>query len=126
MKDPQMSNKVYLSNSDVIHLASDLAESLPSHCKVYGIPRGGVPVAYLLRSYRGINVTSTPEEADILVDDIIDSGVTASEWGDRYGKPVRALVDRVSLQANGLTARSYLTGWLVFPWEGDAEGGHRR
>lgn len=117
-----MTNKVHLTNGDIRVLAEELAASLPQHCKVYGIPRGGVPVSYILRSYRGIEVANTPEEADILVDDIIDSGVTAGEWGDRYEKPVRALIDRVNLQANGPTARSYLTGWLVFPWESDGEG----
>lgn len=122
MKETKMTNKVHLTNAAVTALAAELASSLPSHCRVYGIPRGGVPVAYMLRGMNGITVADTPEEAEILVDDIIDSGVTAAEWGERYAKPVRALVDRVNHHANGSTARNYLTGWLVFPWESDSEG----
>lgn len=122
MKDLKMTDKTYLSNSDVTAMAAELASSIPAGAKVYGIPRGGVPVAYLLAGYNGIHVVNEPNDADLLVDDIIDSGITAGEWGDRYCKPVRALIDRCNPETNGATARRFLTGWLVFPWEGDAEG----
>lgn len=115
-------NKVYLTNAAITALAVELAEKLPASARVYGIPRGGIPVAYMLRGINGITVADTPEEAEYLVDDIIDSGVTAAHWEEKCGKPVYALVDRATPANNGPVAKRYLTGWLIFPWEGEAEG----
>lgn len=115
-------NKVYLTNATITALAVELAEKLPACARVYGIPRGGIPVAYMLRGINGITIADTPEEAEYLVDDIIDSGVTAAHWEEKYGKLVYALVDRATPANNGTVAKRYLTGWLIFPWEGEAEG----
>lgn len=115
-------NKVYLTNAVITALAVELAEKLPACARVYGIPRGGIPVAYMLRGINGITIADTPEEAEYLVDDIIDSGVTAAHWEEKCGKPVYALVDRAAPANNGPVANRYLTGWLVFPWEGNEDG----
>ena len=86
---------------------------LPSGTRtVYGIPRGGAIVAGLLRQ-RGVRVTDA-DEADVIVDDIIDSGDTARRYAARYGKPIAALIDK---------EREGLAGvWVEFPWEGGRHG----
>lgn len=77
--------------------------------KVYGVPRGGCAVAALL----GIPVDD-PSEADIICDDLIDSGRTRAEWEQRFPtKPFVALYDKT---------KEPDLGWLVFPWEETAEG----
>ena len=90
--------------------------SPPRNCAkiaVYGVPRGGVPVAYLFAHYPGYFVTDDPTMADLIVDDIIDSGATR----ERYRKtnpntPFVALVERKVGEGGP---------WIVFPWEGTEE-----
>ncbi len=79
--------------------------------KVYPVPRGGIPVVYLLQQYHeGIQIASCPEEADCIVDDLIDSGATMSKFPN---KGFYALYDK-RIEKN--------LGWLVFPWEGSSAG----
>lgn len=85
----------------------DRAAKLPQG-KAYGVPRGGVYAALL----HG-NVAETPEEADFIVDDIVDSGRTRDRWLERIAKPFYALVNKTNGDA-GL-------GWIQFPWEVEAE-----
>lgn len=71
---------------------------------VYGIPRGGAVVAGLLYR-REIHTAASPESADALVDDLVDSGRTAQRWTELTGKRLYPLVTKQ-------------TGdWIVFPWE---------
>jgi len=81
--------------------------------KCYPIPRGGVPAAFaLLAVDPGIEIASTPEEADFFLDDIIDSGATMEHWCDSYpGKPFLALVDKTTATDD--------EAWYLFPWEKD-------
>lgn len=79
----------------------DLISSLPEG-KMWGVPRGGAIVAGL--SGRG---TDKIDEADFIVDDIIDSGKTMLKYKE-YNIPFVALIDKRS--------RPDL-GWVVFPWE---------
>ncbi len=76
--------------------------------RMYGVPRGGAIVAGL--SGRAVE---SPEDADFIVDDIIDSGRTRDFWMTKTGKPFVALVDKTASQKE--------TGWIQFPWE--HEGG---
>src|SRR5579864_8205247 len=69
--------------------------------KCYGVPRGGTFVAAMTS-----NAVDTYEEADYLVDDIIDSGETAEKWTNLTRKPFFSLVSK----DEGL-------GWVEFPWE---------
>lgn len=73
--------------------------------RLWGVPRGGAIVAGLT----GRAVDSI-DEADAIVDDIVDSGATASRYAE-YGKPFWALVDKRSF------AIGRHVGWVRFPWE---------
>jgi len=125
-------NKIKVSHFMIESMVRHIASTLRTHAlyetekpiRVYGIPRGGVSVAYLLSKYTGILLAETPNDADIFVDDISDSGDTAREWTLRHGKPVIALVDRSQRDSpyNGKAAKDLLdAGWLVFPWESSDE-----
>ena len=52
--------------------------------KGWGIPRGGAIVAGMARRY-GAVIVGTPQEAELALDDVIDSGATAKATLDRYG-----------------------------------------
>jgi GTP cyclohydrolase I len=70
--------------------------------RVYGVPRGGCAIAPLF----GIPVDS-PDEADLIVDDLIDSGATRDRFAASHPcTPFLALFERRSGDA-----------WLAFPWE---------
>lgn len=123
-------NKIYLNNSQIVKLARHLVSVIRSehdeHVIVYGVPRGGVPVAYLVAAMSNgtISVANTPEEATVFVDDLVDSGATARKWQAKYpGKEFYALLDKDNPHSpcNGVDARDLLIAgnWLVFPWEGD-------
>jgi len=94
-----------------------IAHRMRMPVKIYGIPRGGMVIAGLL-SHEVNSLAENVDEAEIIVDDIIDSGTTASDWARRFGKPVFALVNkRDNIEDSKL-------GWVVFPWErGDQEQG---
>ena len=116
-------NKVILMNRDVFDLASQLACRLPlirkpGPLKAFGIPRGGIPAAYALTACCSHVITTDDlYEADIFIDDIIDSGATLQKWCDEYpGKPFYALIDKT-------VPGPFQKAWVVFPWEGTAENG---
>lgn len=52
-------------------------------------------------------IVSKSEEADFILDDIIDSGATRA----KYTQPFYALIEKVNKEE-----------WIIFPWEGDAVG----
>ena len=82
--------------------------------KVFGVPRGGIPVAYMLTSMYPsyFTLVETPEEAEVFVDDIIDSGSTMQRYCDEHpGKPFFALIDKTNEN------EQYVNDWVVFPWE---------
>jgi GTP cyclohydrolase I len=80
---------------------------LDKNLKYYGVPRGGQPIAAML------NPVDTPEEADVIIDDLIDSGSTKENY-KKYGKPFVGLFDKQ-------TEDEFKDKWLVFPWENKNE-----
>jgi GTP cyclohydrolase I len=93
-------------------------------CLVYGVPRGGVFAALVFKTAaekRGwvVELASTPERADFILDDLIDSGATCERYRKLAPrKPFLSLFDKRTLPDP--------TTWLVFPWEqeeGDPTGG---
>ena len=71
--------------------------------KYYGVPRGGAYISAML------NPVDNPEEADIIIDDIIDSGATKKKF-EKYNKPFIALFDK---------QKNPNLGWIQFPWENE-------
>ena len=91
--------------------------------KYFGVPRGGIPIAYLLAGMTDGKLVDTAEEADIIVDDIIDSGATRLRYP---GKKFIALVSReivpsAVVAAGQTVAGAHLNDWVVFPWEQSPE-----
>lgn len=89
---------------------------LPQFVFLYGIPRGGVFAACLIGAdlnERGLpyRMVEAPEEADVFIDDVIDSGKTREEYKTKYGIPFLALVDKRGED------KEWKNKWIVFPWE---------
>ncbi len=115
-----------LTHAAITNLIVVLAQKIrlwrPSSCdllKVYPIPRGGIPVAYLLLAYVLSTIVDDPAVADIFVDDLIDSGRTRDRFAKEYpGKPFFALIDKTSR----IPMPEKASGWVTFPWEVTADG----
>lgn len=73
---------------------------------LYGVPRGGVPVALYIHAKTGWKIVPHPILANVIVDDLIDSGRTRQKYS-YAGKIFVALIDK--------HVDKY--GWVVFPWE---------
>jgi len=80
--------------------------------KIYGVPRGGVYVASMVKALflKDVLVMKSPENADIIFDDIVDSGATKKQYKDKHNKPFFDLVSCLTDIKKG--------EWIVFPWEG--------
>lgn len=114
-----------LTNEDVLFLAGKVAHLIgltfevaatSRKIKVYGIPRGGIPAMYAVIAncnYLGAMMSvNDPEDADLFIDDIIDSGETMRKFCDQHpGKPFFALIDKTDPNCQ------FMDDWIVFPWE---------
>lgn len=87
----------------------------------YPVPRGGIPVAYALGEcgrVRGllVNIVDTPEEADFILDDLIDSGATRDKYSESHPSILfLALISKPYYRE--LDPDHELCSWLIFPWE---------
>jgi GTP cyclohydrolase I len=96
---------VVLSWEDIERLARPLRKEFGG-AQVYGVPRGGCTVAALVGE-----PTGRPQDAEVIVDDLIDSGATRKHYAESHpGIPFRALIDK-------RTSRTYGGRWVMFPWE---------
>ena len=109
--------KIYLTHQDVAGMVQDVAEAIVEHVdrpyqklNIFPVPRGGVPVAYhLLKFFPNANIVDMACNADVIVDDLIDSGATMEEWG-MASTPFLTLIDKRGHP-------TYEGRWIVFPWE---------
>ena len=108
-------------NEQKVHdLCTQLTRRLPQlekYSYVYGVPRGGVIPAKIVAMIIGAKVTENPECADLIVDDIIDSGRTRDQHCKKYGARFEALVDKTSKEFQ-YPPRT----WITFPWEINEDG----
>ncbi len=84
---------------------------------LYGVPRGGifaaqaVKYAFGTRACCSVFIVEEAEQADVIVDDIIDSTKTALRYLEKYpDKPFLALINKG-------TDNRYRNQWVSFPWE---------
>lgn len=90
----------------------EFADGKVNGLRAYAVPRGGIPAALAVGRYVNLTLVDNPDYADMIIDDLIDTGATAQRYP---GKPFFALVDK----------RTWEHGddWVVWPWEGSAVGG---
>lgn len=114
--------KKILSHGDVADLVYYCAQTIitlmqgSGTIKIWPVPRGGVPVAYMLGNHiTNMQIVESPHDADIILDDIVDSGITKKRYNDEYPNATfYALIDK-QLECE------FKDHWVVFPWEMDDE-----
>lgn len=86
-------------------------QPFPKEYRLYGVPRGGIPVAYLVSGFiPGAVVVDKVEQSNVVIDDIVDSGTTRRRYTDEYNLPFLDL-------ARFLEEPHKSNQWIVFPWE---------
>lgn len=123
-----MSNKIEISyerlQADVHTLSKKINKD--NYTGIYGIPRGGVPIAALLSAHLGLPLVDGITEDTLVVDDLVDSGKTLEAYHDYdtavlYTKPHSPEIATYSVEE--------LDGWVEFPYEDtntDVEENFRR
>lgn len=111
-------NKKYITHTDVQQAVYRMSQRIKTHANpdlgllfnIYPVPRGGIPIAYHLLQYieNGV-IVSTPEEADVIVDDLIDSGKTSDLYEGSY--------PHIPFFAAFIKPENERSVWYVFPWE---------
>lgn len=95
----------------------------PAGQKVYGIPTGGTRLAELIKHLKSdTTLVDKPEEASLIVDDLVDSGKTFREWRGRFpGKEMYFAYAKFGMQnCTHVTVGEYThkpKQWLTFPWD---------
>ena len=110
-----LSDRLQAMADDLLELAEKRGRD---YLTVYAVPRAGVHVLHYLTVYTQLRPTllpmGTPEGADVIIDDVLDSGSTRQRYEahiDR-GVPFLVLVDK---PAEGIT------DWVQFPWDSSGE-----
>ena len=75
---------------------------------VYGIPKGGMIAAGFLRF---ASRSTSPENANIILDDLVDSGATRAKYVKEYPDKKFFCLFNKQLEKD--------LNWIVFPWEKD-------
>lgn len=95
--------------------------------KIYGIPRGGACLAYMVASLLDVNLVLDPRAADLIIDDIVDSGKTAKHYRDKFPHTMvwapytKYSSPKIPGVLTGITLADRL--WIKFPWERHDEDG---
>jgi GTP cyclohydrolase IA len=85
--------------------------------RAFGVPRGGIPAAMAVGQFINLTVVDNARSADVIIDDIIDSGTTMNRYKELYPDiPFFALVNKLTPRTS-----QHGLGWVVFPWEGTEE-----
>lgn len=91
--------------------------------RIYGVPRGGIFAALMATAADPkMTVIEDPEYADLIIDDIIDTGRTAKRYNP--DTPFFAIVGRNGVQyADNVVVGMRVPAdvWVTFPWENEEE-----
>lgn len=116
--------EIKLTHSDIHKGVHKIAAKIQEACNpenkiifnIYPVPRGGIPVAYhLLQHFPNGCIVDQAVDADVIVDDILDSGSTFDHYRRNFpGIPFFAMFDK-NWEFPG-------NPWIIFPWETNRNG----
>lgn len=97
-------------NVSIEDITSKIPSDLGGGHKIYGIPKGGLNIAYLLEKLGYGDIVYNVEKATLIVDDIVDSGITKLRYQKKNPK--------AAFFAPYDKTKNPSLPWVVFPWEG--------
>ncbi len=104
-----MTDKIFISIQEIQERCSDICISIPTGKTIYGVPRGGLVPASLISGITSGYLTDDPAKADLIIDDLIDSGATRERYKKKFPN-----TDFIHLYEK---AEDFPGKWIVFPWE---------
>lgn len=113
-----MPDKTFITPQGVLRAAHRAVSkyTINSDSLIYGIPRGGVSAALAVAGITGAKLVDGADFADLILDDIYDSGATYERYRVNYPHARFGwLFDKREPE--------YAGRWLVMPWEVE-EAGH--
>lgn len=122
-----MSDKTQITYEQLQKDAHTLAKMInkDEYTGIYGIPRGGVPIAVLLAMHLGLPLVDEVTADTLIVDDLVDSGKTIAKYDNDvavlYVKPHSPVIAKYHV--------AIIDGWIEFPYEDtqtDVEENFRR
>jgi GTP cyclohydrolase IA len=116
--------------SDIHVLVGELLEEIRQEDygrlpRIYGIPTGGSIIASLLCTLGVLPQVDDPEGADVIIDDICDSGETLAPYLRMKDTDVWVLVNKSSLMPIKCIRRAKPTDFIEFPWAHKEEVGEK-
>jgi uncharacterized protein len=116
-------NKVYVTWKETMSMAEELVNRInKSKLKfdgIYGIPRGGLPLAVILSYRLNIPVLLYPTKDTLVVDDISDNGLTLQRMKNKKIATLYSTSWTVTNPDWFIKEKKSKEDWLVFPWEVD-------
>ena len=102
-------------------LSSMVAYSNIKFDGVYGVPRGGLPVAVKMSHVLGLPLLVHPTDETLVVDDISDTGTTLQNVKNKkiaciYNSKWTKVKPDFFIETKGKKSE-----WIIFPWEGEDE-----
>ena len=84
---------------------------------IYGVPRGGLCLAVALSHKLNIQLIEKPLKYSLIVDDILETGITLRSFKDIEGANFFVLVSKKKPIWWNTVNLSDKKEWIVFPWE---------
>lgn len=112
-------NKEYVSWLQVDKFINSLKDFILSNNfnGVYGAPRGGLIFAVMISHVYNLPFLGAPQTGCLVVDDIVDSGVTALAWKDKGYKIASMYYKENKYVKPDFYIKEKHDEWLCFPWE---------
>lgn len=105
-------------------LSNQIKESGLTFDGIYGIPRGGLPIAVAMSHKLNLPVLLYPTKDSLVVDDISDKGFTLERIKN---KKIATLYSTDWTKTNPdwfIEKKQGQEDWIIFPWEAKEEGGY--
>lgn len=106
-------------------LTKKIKESKLQFDGIYGVPRGGLPLAVAISHRLELPILTYPTPKSLVVDDISDTGKTLANMGN---KKIACLFTTDWTEAKPdwfIKKKERQTQWLVFPWEDQTREGDK-
>lgn len=84
---------------------------------VYGVPRGGLPLAVALSHRLNVPLTFDPWPSALIVDDVIETGATVERFAGHDPSLIWAWINKSPDPNFNSVVHDKAAGWIVFPWE---------
>ena len=99
-----------------IEIARKIKKFFPNEfTAIYGVPRGGTSIALHLSHLLELPIVDCPCKADLICDDISDTGRTLRKYKDKF--IVTIYYHKQSIVKPDIWIYEKKTRWIQFPWE---------